>query len=86
MGGAGGNLSIQIAVNNPSIQSTTFDLPAVQKIAERNIESVGVNDRVKAISGDFFTDEFPKADVITMGNILHELGFGKEKSPHQKSI
>jgi len=36
--------------------------------------AMNVNDKVKIVSGDFFTDEFPKADVITMGNILHDWG------------
>ena len=33
---------------------------------------MGVDDRVKTLAGDFFADALPKADVITMGNILHD--------------
>ena len=29
---------------------------------------------VTAISGDFFVNDFPDSDVITMGNILHDWG------------
>jgi len=86
IGGAGGNLAIQIATHNPAIHSTTFDLPAVQKIAERNIESAGVTDRVTAASGDFFKDVFPKADVITMGNILHDWDLYQKKHLIEKAF
>lgn len=72
IGGASGNLSTHIAVQNPAMQSITFDLPPVAPIAKRNIDSLGLADRVKVVSGDFFNDVFPKADVITMGNILHD--------------
>ena len=33
---------------------------------------MGVSDKVTVQSGDFFSDDIPKADVITMGNILHD--------------
>jgi hypothetical protein len=36
-------------------------------------------DRIQVISGDFFEDELPKADVITMGNILHDWNLEKKK-------
>jgi hypothetical protein len=79
IGGAGAVLSSQIAIHNPFIHSVSFDLPAVAPIAERNIEEYGVSDRVKTASGDFFNDEFPKADVITMGNILHDWDLEQKK-------
>ena len=51
---------------------TTFDLPVVAPIAERAIAAAGLADRVSVASGDFFDDPLPKADVITMGMILHD--------------
>ena len=33
---------------------------------------VGLSDRVTVAAGDFFGDPLPKADVITMGLILHD--------------
>jgi len=74
IGGAGGNLSVHIAMNNNHMLCTTFDLPPVYPVAKEIINAMNVNDKVKIVSGDFFTDEFPKADVITMGNILHDWG------------
>ena len=40
---------------------------------------MGLAYKVKIESGDFFTDPFPKADVITMGNILHDWGTQDKK-------
>lgn len=74
VGGSGGNLSIHIAKNNPHMTCTSFDLPPVTPLANENINAFGLGDRVSAVSGDFFVDDFPKSDVITMGNILHDWG------------
>ena len=72
VGGATGQLSIVLAQRHPHLHCTTFDLPVGEPIATRTIEQAGLSDRVKVASGDFFTDPLPKADVITMGNILHD--------------
>ncbi len=74
VGGSGANLSIHIAKNNSHIQCISFDLPPVGPIAKENVESIGLSDRIEVSSGDFFMDDIPKADVITMGNILHDWG------------
>jgi precorrin-6B methylase 2 len=72
MGGAGGFLSILVSQSNPHLSCTSFDLPPVLPIANKNIEAMGASDNVTAQAGDFFEDSFPTADVITMGNILHD--------------
>jgi hypothetical protein len=71
VGGATAQLSIILATRHPHLRCTSFDLPAVTPIAERNIEGAGLADRVTAVSGNFFEDPIPPADVVTMGNILH---------------
>jgi precorrin-6B methylase 2 len=75
MGGATGLLSIQVALNNPHMRCTTFDLPAVEHVARKWVERFDAAARVRVQSGDFFKDNFPAADVITMGNILHDWGY-----------
>lgn len=72
IGGANGTLAATAASRYPTLRAITFDLPAVQPIARRHLEALGVADRVEAVAGDFFVDAFPRADVITMGNILHD--------------
>ncbi|MCO4821068.1 MAG: hypothetical protein KC469_03305 [Flavobacteriaceae bacterium] len=74
IGGAGGHLCAQVALNNPHMTCTSFDLPAVTPVAQGIINAMNLADKVHPISGDFFTDDFPAADVITMGNILHDWG------------
>jgi len=76
IGGAGGQLSSQVALNNPNMKCISFDLPPVFPIALENMSKMGLSSRVKIQSGDFFKESFPEADVITMGNILH--GWGTE--------
>jgi hypothetical protein len=72
IGGATGQLSIILAGRHPHLKSTSFDLPAVEPIAKRTIEAAGLTDRVQTVQGDFFHDPLPRADVITMGMILHD--------------
>ena len=74
VGGSGANLSIHVAKNNSHIKCISFDLPPVGPIAKENVEALGLSDRIEVRSGDFFIDEIPSADVITMGNILHDWG------------
>ena len=74
LGGSGANLSIHIAKNNSHMQCISFDLPPVGPIAKENVDALGLSDRIDVKSGDFFTDDLPSADVITMGNILHDWG------------
>jgi hypothetical protein len=52
----------------------------VEPIATRTIAKVGLSDRVTAVSGDFFRDPLPKADVITMGLVLHDWNLEKKKA------
>lgn len=72
VGGSAGLLSLMVAKHQPHMTCTTFDLPPVEPIAKETIQQFKLADRVKTQSGDFFADVFPKADIVTMGNILHD--------------
>jgi predicted O-methyltransferase YrrM len=72
VGGATGQLSIILAQHYPHLRCVTFDLPAVEPIATRSIKEAGVGEQVTVASGDFFGQALPSADVITMGNVLHD--------------
>ena len=72
VGGATGQLACMVAAQHPNIRCQSFDLPPVQPIATAAIERAGLSDRVTAVAGDFFEDDLPEADVITMGMILHD--------------
>lgn len=79
VGGATGQLSCMVAAAQPHMSCTSFDLPNVAPIATRRIAAAGLSDRVKAVGGDFFADPLPRADVITMGMILHDWNLEKKK-------
>jgi hypothetical protein len=74
IGGSGGNLCVHIAKNNSHMQCQSFDLPQVQPIAAQNFIDLGLSDRITAVAGDFFVDDLPGAELITMCNILHDWG------------
>ncbi len=78
VGGATGQLSILCAQHNPHLQCTSFDLPVVAPIAQKNLDAAGLRDRIKTAEGDFFTDALPKADLVTMGMILHDWNLQKK--------
>jgi hypothetical protein len=72
VGTAQGDLITQVALANPHIQGTGFDLPEVGPIFEDYVEANGLSSRVKFSPGSFFDHPLPKADVIMMGHILHD--------------
>ena len=72
LGGANGDLAAIIAAANPHLTGVVFDLPPVGPVATANLVRKGVADRVTAVAGDFFADDFPAADVYFMGNVLHD--------------
>lgn len=72
VGTAQGDLAGQIALANPHLQGTGFDLPEVRPIFEDYMRAVGVAERVGFAPGSFFEQELPKADVVLMGHILHD--------------
>jgi predicted O-methyltransferase YrrM len=78
VGGATGLLSIEVAKRHPHLKCTSFDLPPVEPIARKSIAAAGLSDRVTTAAGDFFKDPLPKADLITMGMILHDWNLEKK--------
>ncbi len=79
VGGAAGTLSMIVAGKHPHLKVTSADLPPATVIAAKKIEAAGLSDRVSAINVDFFKDDLPKADVITMGMILHDWNLENKK-------
>ncbi len=78
VGGAAGLLSILVARKHPHLRCTSADLPPATAIAERRIAAAGLADRVAARPLNFFENPLPKADVITMGMILHDWNLEKK--------
>jgi hypothetical protein len=78
VGGATGLLSIEVAKRHPHLACVSFDLPPVEPIAQKSIAAANLSERVRTASGDFFKDPLPKADLITMGMILHDWNLEKK--------
>jgi hypothetical protein len=78
VGGATGLLCIEVAKQQPHLNCISFDLPEVEAIAKKHIAAAGLDQRIATTSGDFFKDPLPKADVITMGMILHDWNLEKK--------
>ena len=79
IGGATGQLSCIVARAHPHLACRSFDLPVVRPIAERRIAQAGLAGRVEAGEIDFLAEEFPKADLITLGMILHDWNLEHKK-------
>jgi hypothetical protein len=79
VGGATGLLSTLVAKQHPHMRCTTFDLPLVEPIARKYIAEAGLADQISVVCGDFLKDSLPKADIITMGMILHDWNLEKKK-------
>ncbi|MEQ1853106.1 MAG: methyltransferase, partial [Chthoniobacteraceae bacterium] len=78
VGSATGLLCIESAKRHSHLRCTSFDLPPVQPIAMRCIALAGLENRITAAAGDFFKDPLPKADIVTMGMILHDWNLEKK--------
>ena len=78
-GTAQGDLIVQVALKNPHITGTGFDLPEVAPIFEEYVETNGLTSRVRFQGGSFFSDPLPKVDVILMGHILHDWNLDEKK-------
>ncbi len=78
VGGATGLLCVEIAKRHPHLQCVSFDLPPVAPIAQKHIAAAGLTDRISTAAGDFFQHPLPKADLITMGMILHDWNLEKK--------
>ncbi|UCG87613.1 MAG: methyltransferase [Gemmatimonadota bacterium] len=79
IGGALALLSRLVGARHEHLTFTTFDLPPVARHAQEHVDAAGMTERIKVVSGDFFVNDLPKADVITMGNILHDWNLEKKK-------
>jgi hypothetical protein len=86
IGTAQGDLAAQIALANPHLRGTGFDLATVGPIFEAYATATGVADRVSFVPGDFFKEPLPKADVVLMGHILHDWDLPTKKMLVKKAF
>ncbi len=72
VGAAQGDLAVQVALAHSHLSCVGFDLPEVAPIFEEYVEHNVLSGRLRFQGGNFFEEPLPKADVVTMGHILHD--------------
>ncbi len=79
IGSAQGGLVVQVALAHEHITGGGFDLPVTGPIYEEYVRTFGLSDRLRFYPGNFFSDSLPKADVLSMGHILHDWNLEEKK-------
>jgi acetylserotonin N-methyltransferase len=77
LGGGTGHLVIEACKRYPNLRGAVFDLPSVAAVSAEYVAQAGLQDRIEILQGDFFRDEFPPADLYSLGRILHDWSDGK---------
>lgn len=85
-GTAQGDLAVQVALAHPHLRGTGFDLPAVEPVFQEYVARYQLEERLRFLPGDFFSDPLPKADVILMGHILHDWNLEEKKTLLAKAL
>ena len=85
VGSAQGGLVVEVGKAHSHVTGGGFDLPVTGPLFEEYLASFGLSDRFKFIPGDFFTDDLPSADVLSMGHILHDWDLEQKKTLIQKA-
>ena len=86
IGTAQGDLIVQIARANPHVNGIGFDLPQVEPVFLEYAAANGVSSRVSFRAGSFFDGLLPKADVLTMGHILHDWNLDEKRMLIRKAF
>jgi acetylserotonin N-methyltransferase len=86
LGGGTGHLVIEACRRFPQLSGTVFDLPSVTPVSRDYVQKADLEGRIQFISGDFFSDPFPPADLYSMGRILHDWSDEKVKFLLQKTF
>jgi SAM-dependent methyltransferase len=73
IGGATGTYTMAFLEKNTGMTAVLFDLPDVIAMAEERLGEEGLLERVKLVSGDFYTDELPEGcDLALLSAIIHQ--------------
>ena len=72
VGGGPGTYSALFTQRYPELKSRVMDLPDVVNLAEEILTSMGANERVSTIPGDYKNTEFPAGnDVVLISGVFH---------------
>ena len=85
IGCAQGCVPVQTALKHPHLSGGGFDLPPVGAVFDDYVKTFDLERRLRFYPGDFFAVDLPTADVLVMGNILHNWDLGQKKMLLQKA-
>lgn len=72
VGGAHGNLLVEVLKKAPNLKGVLFDRPSVVEDANNYIKTTSVADRCELVGGDFLASVPVEADLYMMKFILHD--------------
>jgi predicted O-methyltransferase YrrM len=72
MGGSQGMLLTKLLQASPNVEGVLFDRPNVISQARSIIDSLGMEDRVTLVSGDFFKEVLSGGNLYLLKQILHD--------------
>lgn len=79
VGGALANMSRIVAKHHSHLSFTSMDLPPVTELARERIREDGLEDRIEAVSRNYYEDPIPEADLVTASLILHDLNLEEKR-------
>lgn len=85
VGTAQGCVPVQIVLTHPHLTAVGFDLPVLEPTFGQYVEERGLLGRIRFVSGDFFVDPLPTADVLIMGRVLHNWDLNRKRMLLQKA-
>lgn len=87
IGGGSGAYSMAFAKVNDKLEADVFDLPTVIPLAEKYINEESLSERVKAVPGDFRSDDFGTGyDMVFLSAICHMNGPEENVELFNKSL
>jgi hypothetical protein len=72
VGGGNGTLIAAILKTNPNNFGVVFESPEVVQETRQYLAENSLGDKSKVVSGDFFTSDIPKGDILILSNIIHD--------------
>lgn len=72
IGGARGNVAVQIARAHPHLRGVVMDVPGVAPLFDEVAERCGAADSVRFEGGDFFSSPLPSVEAMILGHVLHD--------------
>jgi SAM-dependent methyltransferase len=74
VGGGNGMLLEVILKAHPTLRGVLVDMPHVAERAQQRIEAVGLEERCKAVGGDFFLEVPSGGDAYILKHVIHDWG------------